>query len=49
MFKALNLPSFLFYLQIWRLDIADPSSMQDTCPMNFVIDLAHLSVSVAQW
>ena len=29
-------------------DIADPSSMQDTCHMNFVIDLTHCGVSVAQ-
>ena len=29
--------------------IADPSSMQDACDMNFVIDLAHRGVSVAQW
>ena len=28
---------------------ADPSSMQDACHMNFVIDLAHRGVSVAQW
>ena len=31
------------------IDIADLSSMQDTCKMNFVIDLAHHRVSVAQW
>ena len=31
------------------IDIADPSSMQDVCYMNFVIDLAHCRVSVAQW
>ena len=31
------------------IDIADPSSMQDACYMNFVIDLAHCRVSVAQW
>ena len=31
------------------IDIADPSSMQDACHMNFVIDLAHRGVSVAQW
>ena len=31
------------------IDIADLSSMQDTCQMNFVIDLAHRRVSVAQW
>ena len=29
--------------------MADPSSMQDACHMNFVIDLAHCRVSVAQW
>ena len=28
--------------------IADLSSMQDACHMNFVIDLAHRRVSVAQ-
>ena len=27
------------------IDIADPSTMQDTCHMNFVIDLAHCRVS----
>ena len=31
------------------MDIADSSSLQDTCHMNFVIDLAHHSVSVVQW
>ena len=31
------------------IDMADLSSMQDTCQMNFVIDLAHHRVSVAQW
>ena len=31
------------------IDIADPSSMQDACHMNFVIDFAHCRVSVAQW
>ena len=30
-------------------DTADPSSMQDACHMNFVKDLAHRRVSVAQW
>ena len=29
------------------MDIADLSCMQDACHMNFVIDLAHLSVSAA--
>ena len=31
------------------MDIADPSSMQDPCHMNFVIYLAHRRISVAQW
>ena len=31
------------------INIADPRSMQDVCHMNFVIDLAHSRVSVAQW
>ena len=31
------------------MDIADPSSMQDACHMNFVIDLTHHRVFVAQW
>ena len=29
--------------------IANPSSMQDACNMNFVIDLAHRRDSVAWW
>ena len=29
--------------------ISDPSRMQDVCHMNFVIDLIHHRVSVAQW
>ena len=33
----------------YAIDIADPRSMQDACHMNFVIDLAHHGVSVAQW
>ena len=33
----------------YAFDIADPSSLQDACHMNFVIDLAHRGVSVAQW
>ena len=33
----------------YSIDNADPSSMQDACDMNFVIDLAHRGVSVAQW
>ena len=33
----------------YAINIADPSSMQDVCYMNFVIDHAHRGVSVAQW
>ena len=45
-----NLPSLLFLsTNITLMDIADPNSMQDTCHMNFVIDLAYRGVSVAQW
>ena len=33
----------------YAIDIADPSNMQDAYHMNFVIDLAHRGVSVAQW
>ena len=33
----------------YAVDIADPSSMQDACYMNFVIDLTHRGLSVAQW
>ena len=33
----------------YAIDIADPSSMQDVCHMNFTIDLTHCGVSVAQW
>ena len=38
-----------FYLQTLRYRHTDRSSMQDACHMNFVIDLAHRGVSVAQW
>ena len=47
--RAQNLPSLLFCQKHYAIDIADPSSMQDACHMNFVIDLAHRGVSVAQW
>ena len=40
--------SCMFYKH-YAIDIADPSSMQDACHMNFVIDLAHRGVPVAQW
>ena len=33
----------------YAIDNADPSSMLDACHMNFVIDLTHHGVSVAQW
>ena len=33
----------------YAIDIAYPSSMQDACHMNFIIDLAHRGVFVAQW
>ena len=33
----------------YSINIADPSSTQDACHMNFVIHLAHRRVSVAQW
>ena len=33
----------------YAIDIPDPSSMHDACHMNFVTDLAHCRVSVAQW
>ena len=31
------------------INVADPSSMQDACHVDFVIDLAHRRVSFAQW
>ena len=31
----------------YAIDIADPSSMQDMCHMDFVTDLAHRVVSMA--
>ena len=31
------------------IDNADPSSMQEACHMDYVIDLAHRKVSVSQW
>ena len=48
--RAQNLPSLLFLSKKhYAIDIADPSNMQDACHKNFVIDLAHRSVFVAQW
>ena len=36
------------YINYTNMYIADLSSMQDACHMNFVIDLAHRGVPVAQ-
>ena len=41
--------SFISIYKHYAINIADPSSMQDACKMNFVIDLTHCGVSVAQW
>ena len=41
--------SFISIYKHYAINIADPSSMQDACKMNFVIDLTHCVVSVAQW
>ena len=46
LYRAQNLPSPLFLCtNIMLMDIANPSSMQDTCHMNFLIDFAHNVVS----
>ena len=37
-----------YFYKHYAIDIVDPSSMQDACHMNFVIDFAHCGVSVAQ-
>ena len=41
--------SFISINKHYTINIADPSSMHDACHMNFVIDLPHRGVSVAQW
>ena len=47
---AQNLPSLLFFYQKhYAIDIADPNSVWEACYKNFVIDLAHRRVFVAQW
>ena len=47
---AQNLPSLLFFIKnITLIDIADPNSVWEACYKNFVIDLAHRRVFVAQW
>ena len=35
---------YYFYQKHYAIDIADPSSMQDACYKNFLIDLAHRRV-----
>ena len=52
---SISLPSSKLIISListykhYAIDIADPSSMQDACHMNCLIDLAHRGVSVAQW
>ena len=47
---AQNLPSLLFFIKnITLIDIADPNSVWEACYRNFVINLAHRRVFVAQW
>ena len=41
--------SLIYIYKHYAIDVADLSSMQDACHMNFVIELAHRGVSVAQW
>ena len=41
--------SLIYIYKHYAIDVADPSSMQDACHMNFVIELAHRGVSVTQW
>ena len=51
-FTKLKTYRLFYYSSIYKLDtidIADPCSMLEACHMNFVIDLAHHRVSVAQW
>ena len=43
--KKKHLSMFLYQVQTYKhyaINIADPSSMQDVCHMNFVIDLVQL-------
>ena len=41
--------SLISIYKCYTINIADHSSMQDACHMNFVIDLAHCGLSVAKW
>ena len=48
LFKSVGLVQDSIYKH-YAIDIADHSSMQDACHLNFVIHLAHRGVSMAQW
>ena len=41
--------STIFYQKQYAIDTADPNSVWEACYKNFVIDLAHRRVLVAQW
>ena len=45
--SKLTISALISIYKHYAIDIADPNSMQDACHINFVIDLAHLGVSVA--
>ena len=49
LYRAQNLHLSYSIYKHDAINIADPNSMQDMCHMNFVIDLTHNRVSVAQW
>ena len=40
--------SLISIFKQYAINIADPSNMQDACHKDFIIDLAHHGVSVAQ-
>ena len=45
-----KIPNFKFFIFFFlNLNLINLSSVQDACHMNFIIDLAHHGVSVAQW
>ena len=46
---AIETPLPISIYKYYAINIADPSNMQDACHINFVINLAHCGVSVAQW
>ena len=45
--KTYHLSYFIYKRD--NINIADPSSMPDTCHITYVIDLTHHRVSVTQW